>query len=121
MPLPPPEPLGLDEEEDPVEVVVVEDEPDELPDPLPPGVVEVELGAHEAVTLFTGPTPAGTIEAGGVPGGTFTVNVSVCPVSSVTVTLHSSAEAVGKAAIPRTANTDAADPAAILSLRLIDN
>jgi hypothetical protein len=100
---------------------VAEDEPDELPDPLPPGVGEVEVGAHEAETLFTGPTPAGTIETGGVPGGTFTENVSVCPVSNVTVTLHSSAEAVGNAAIPRTANTDAADPAAILSLRLIDN
>ena len=56
-----------------------------------------------------------------VCGGTFTLNVSVCPVRSVTESVHSSAEAIGRAAIPRIAKTDAAEPAAIFSLRRIDN
>jgi hypothetical protein len=81
-----PEPLGLDEE-DPVGPVAEEGD-----EPLEPvvgvGVVDAEVGAHEADTLFTGPTPAGTIWEVGVPGGTFTLKVSVCPVSSVTVTVH---------------------------------
>jgi hypothetical protein len=51
------------------------------------GVVLV-LGWHEAVTFWTGPTPAGTSCEGGVPGGAFTTKVSVWPLSSVTVTVH---------------------------------
>lgn len=86
------------------------------------GVGEVVLfGAQEAETLFTGPTPAGTIEAGGVPDGAVTVKVSVWPVSSVTVSVHWSAEADGIAAIPRTVNTEAAVKAAVFSFRRIDN
>ena len=38
------------------------------------------------------------IEEGGVPGGTLTVKVSVCPVTVLTVTTHVSAEATGIAA-----------------------
>jgi hypothetical protein len=97
----------------------------ELPVPVGPvgvgtvGPVEV-VGVQEAETLLTGPTPAGTIEAAGVPGGTFTLKLSVCPVSSVTVTVHSSAEAVGIAAIPRTANTEAAAIATVFSFRRTD-
>jgi hypothetical protein len=124
LPLFPPEPLGLPGEDE-VPVGPVGAEPDEPDEPLAPvegtGLVDVELGLQEADTFFTGPTPAGTIEAAGVPGGTLTLKVSVCPVSSVTVTEHWSAEAVGRAAIPKTANTDAADPAAIFSFRGIDN
>jgi hypothetical protein len=82
---------------------------------------EEEAGAHEAVALLTGPTPAGTICAAGVPGGTLTLKLSVCPVSRVTVTVHWSADALGSAAIPMTANTDAAVAAAILSFRCFNN
>ncbi len=43
-----------------------------------------------------------------MPAGTFTVKVSVWPVSSVTVTTHVSAEdALGKAAMPTTASNAA--------------
>jgi hypothetical protein len=50
--------------------------------------VELVVGWHEAVTFWTGPTPAGTSCDGGVPGAAFTMKVSVCPLSSVTVTVH---------------------------------
>jgi hypothetical protein len=83
--------------------------------------VAATVGAHEADTLFTTPIPDGTIDMAGVPGATLTLKDSAWPVSSVTVTLHSSAEAIGKAAIPKIANNDAADPAAIFSFRHIDN
>jgi hypothetical protein len=51
-------------------------------------VLVVVVGWHEAVTFWTGPTPAGTSCEGGVPGGAFTTNVSVWPLRSVTVTVH---------------------------------
>jgi hypothetical protein len=124
-----PEPVGCEEDDEPVVVLEDEDEDDEPLDPLDPldpleplgpdGVVDV--GAHDADTLFTGPTPAGTIDEAGVPDGTLTLNDSVCPVSSVTVTVHWSAEAVGIAAIPKIANTEAAVNAAVFSFRRINN
>jgi hypothetical protein len=85
LPLFPPEPFGLaDELDEPVGPVGEDgDGPVEGV-----GTVEDEFGAHDADTLRTGPTPAGTIDAGGVPGGTFTLKVSVCPVNNVTVTEH---------------------------------
>jgi hypothetical protein len=118
----PPEPLGCEEEDDEPVVVLEEDEDDEPLDPVGPvGLVDVGGGAQDADTLFTGPTPAGTICEAGVPGGTLTLNDSVCPVSSVTVTVHWSAEAVGIAAIPRIATTEAAAKAAVFSFLLLNN
>lgn len=120
-----PEGLGCDED-GPVGPLVPEpDEPEPLEPVVPLGVVvvvvPVVVGAHEAETLATGPTPAGTIWAGGVPEGALTLKLSVWPVTSVTVTVHWSAEAVGKAAIPMIANTDATVTAAVFSFRRIDN
>jgi hypothetical protein len=51
-------------------------------------VVVGVLGAHEALTLLIGPMPAGTIAEGAVPAGTLTLKLCVCPVTSVTVTVH---------------------------------
>jgi hypothetical protein len=118
----PPEPFGCEDEEEPVVVPEEEDDDDPL-DPLDPvgPVGLVDVGVHDADTLLTGPTPAGTICEAGVPGGTLTLNDSVCPVSSVTVTVHWSAEAVGIAAIPRIANTEAAVNAAVFSFLLLNN
>ena len=88
------------------------------------GVVPVPvdvLGAvQDAWTLFTGPVPGGTSDEAGVPGGTFTENVSVCPVISVTVTLHWSAEAAGREAIAIVPSAEAAVMARIFSLRPMD-
>jgi hypothetical protein len=121
----PPEPLGCEEDDEPVVVLEDEDEDDDPLDPLDPvdplGLVEVGGGAHDADTLFTGPIPAGSICEAGVPDGTLTLNDSVCPVSSVTVTVHWSAEAVGIAAIPKIANTEAAVNAAVFSFRRVNN
>ena len=50
-----------------------------------------------------------------------TAKLSVCPVTSVTVTVHWSAEAEGIAAMPITANTVATVTAAVLSFRLLSN
>ena len=69
---------------------------------------------------MTGPTPAGTIADGGVPAGTFTLKLSVCPVTSVTVTVHWSADADGIAAMPITAKTVASETTAVFSLRVVD-
>jgi hypothetical protein len=82
--------------------------------------VEVVLGWQEAVTFWTGPTPAGTSCEGGVPGAALTTKVSVWPVRRVTVTVHTSAEAVGSAATPLVSSTDATVMAPIFSLRLLD-
>jgi hypothetical protein len=90
LPFDPPEPRRRDGGE---ELVVV---------PVVVGVVEVlvvgggvdvvvvvgVLGAHEALTLLIGPTPAGTIAEAGVPVGTLTLKLCVCPVIRVTVTVH---------------------------------
>jgi hypothetical protein len=64
--------------------------------------------------------PAGTIWEGGVPGAALTMNVSVCPVSSVTVTVQVSAEAVGSAATALVSSADVKAMAPIFSLRLLD-
>lgn len=85
-----------------------------VPLPLP------ELEVQEAWTLATGPVPGGTRLAGGVPGGALTVKVSVCPVVSVTVTLHTSAEAEGSPARAKPASAEPAATARIFSFRLMD-
>jgi hypothetical protein len=51
-------------------VVVVDDPPEPPPE-------EVEVGAHDASTVFTGPVPGGISADVGVPGGTLTPKVSV--------------------------------------------
>ncbi len=84
-------------------------------------VVVVVVGAHDALTLLIGPSPAGTIAEAGVPAGTLTLKLCVCPVSSVTVTVHSSADAEGIAAIPITPNTVAIVAKAVFSFRLRNN
>jgi hypothetical protein len=89
------------------------------------GVVPIEgpelvlVGTHEARTLLTGPVPGGTSADVGVPGGTLTLKVNVCPVSSVTVTVHWSAEADGSAVIASPASIPHVVATAIASLRLL--
>lgn len=47
-----------------------------VPDEVVTGVVEVVVvGWQEALTPLIGPTPAGTIDEAGVPGGTLTVKL----------------------------------------------
>lgn|SRR5579884_494928 len=81
------------------------------------GEVDVLLGTQEAETLFTGPMLGGTSAEVGVPGGALTVKVIVVPLSSVTVTVHSSAEAAGIDATPSVSRMDPSAAAAILSFR----
>lgn len=99
------------------EVVVVVDV---VVDDVVLGVVLVVVGVeeHDSVTDWTGPVAGRWIEDSGVPGGTFTVNVSLAPPTSVTVTTHVSAEALGSAAIPGTASAVAA-ATATKSFRLL--
>ena len=82
------------------------------------GVVEVVW--QLAVTFWTGGVPGGSICAGGVPGAAVTVNVTVWPSSSVAVTVHWSADAVGMAATPITPRTVPTVQRATFSLWLID-
>jgi hypothetical protein len=93
------------------------------------GVVVVTVGVGEvvvldgwqfAVTLDTGGVPGGSIWEGGVPGAALTVKVNVWPSSSVAVTWHVSAEAVGIAATPIVPRTTPRMVMAIFSLWLID-
>lgn len=46
------------------------------------------VGAQDSDALLTGPVPGGSSDDTGVPGATFTVKDSVCPLSSVTSTVH---------------------------------
>ena len=55
-------------------------------------------GAHDSVSDRTMPMIGSDSEETGVSTGTFTSNVSVCPPTSFTVTVHASADAVGSAA-----------------------
>jgi hypothetical protein len=83
-------------------------------------VVVVAVGVQEAWTFFTGPVPEGTMLEAGVPGGALTSKVRVWPVSSVTVTLHWSAEALGSTAMAMVAMADPAEMARIFSFRRTD-
>jgi hypothetical protein len=62
--------LLLPVEDGGVLVVVVDDPPEPPPE-------ELEVGAHDALTVLTGPVPGGTSADAGVPGGTLTLRVSV--------------------------------------------
>jgi hypothetical protein len=121
-----PDPLvlggGWDEVDDVDDEDEEDDEDDEEDEALTVGVVaeELEEGTHDSEMLLTGPTLDGTRDEGELPAGTSPLNVSVCPVSSVTVTVQVSAEAVGRAAIAMVTNTKLAVPRPILSLRLLD-
>jgi hypothetical protein len=83
-------------------------------------VVLVVVGVQDAWTFLTGPVPAGTRLEAGVPGGALTSKVSVWPVSSVTVTLHWSAEALGSTAMAMVARADPAAMARTFSFRRTD-
>jgi hypothetical protein len=83
------------------------------------GVVELD-GWQFAVTFWTGGVPGGSICAGGVPGGALTVKVTVWPSSRVAVTVHWSAEAVGRADMAITTSTSPTVVNATFSLWLID-
>ena len=83
-------------------------------------VVVVVVVVHEAWTFLTGPVPGGTRLEAGVPGGALTSKVSVWPVSSVTVTLHWSAEALGSTTMAMVASADPAEMARSFSFRRTD-
>ena len=90
--------------------------------------VELELvdggggggAAHDSVTPTIGPLTGSEIDDNGVPGGTLTVNVSLTPPSSVTVTVHVSADAVGSAAIASVTRVAPVAATAITSFRLLN-
>jgi hypothetical protein len=82
------------------------------------GVVVVDpfCDGHDSRTLCAG--PGRFSEETGAPGGSW--NVSTCPLSSVTVTVQSAAEAFGNAATPDTIRTVPADANATLSFRRVN-
>jgi hypothetical protein len=89
-------------------VPVVEVEPD----------VVVEGGAHDSDTEAT-PTLTGSgIADTGVPGGTLTVNDSVCPVTVFTVTTQESAWALDSG-MAATAHRAAATPTSLIHSRAL--
>jgi hypothetical protein len=67
-------------------------------------VAPLPVEEHDSVTLATGIVTGSDREDSGVPGATFTVNVTFPPSTVVTVTTQVSAEATGIAAIPDTAS-----------------
>jgi hypothetical protein len=84
-------------------------------------VVVVVVGDvwHVSEMCATAPLTGSGMSDIGVPGATLTLNVSVCPVTKVTVIVHSSAEAVGTHARSWTPSTDATEMAAISNFRLL--
>lgn len=73
-------------------------------------VVELESGAQDSFSDTTVPWTGSFRLEIGVLGSTLTLNVYVCPPSTVTVTVHASADAIGETAVniatrvvPRTA------------------
>jgi hypothetical protein len=93
-------------------VVVVVLELDELEE-------ELVAGAHVIDSVATTPLIGSFSDDRGVPGGTSTLNVSVTPPTSVTVTVHGSADATGIAASPRTTKMATASDSTARSRRLI--
>jgi hypothetical protein len=101
-------PLGLGAGEeavlvDPVPVWVVVGGEVVAPVVVEPVVGAAAVGAQVSEIEAIGSVIGREICDSGVPGGTFTVNDSFSPPTSVTVITHSSAEAVGSAAIAHTA------------------
>src|ERR1700736_5648782 len=84
------------------------------------GGVVVVPGGQMALTLWTGGVPGGSIAEPGVPGAAFTVKVTTWPSSSVAVTVHWSAEALGIAATAIVARAHPTVTTATFSLWLID-
>lgn len=84
-------------------------------------VLEVEVGVdvHDSLTCETAPLTGSGIEEIGVPGATLTVNDIFCPVISVTVITHVSAEALGIAASAITTSIEHAVKAATTRFRLL--
>jgi hypothetical protein len=108
--------LKLDELLVEVGVELVVDEPvvdEPVDDPVDEPVVVA--GAQLIVSETTTPVIGSDSDETGVPAGTFTGKVNCCPPSSVTVTVHASAEAFGIAARPR---VKTADITAAISFRL---
>jgi hypothetical protein len=87
-----------------------------LVDVEPPLVGDVE---HDSVTLAIGTFTGREIAEIGVPGGTLTVKVRVCPVTVLTVITQVSAE-TGIAASPITTSAAPAVMNPTISLRLLN-
>jgi hypothetical protein len=104
--------------EEPVVVVLVEEELDEVV--VVVVEVEVEVEEQDSVVERTGSVTGSEIEESGVPGGTLTVNESFLPPATVTVITQVSAEAEGIAARPETASTELAATAATTRFRLLN-
>ncbi|MBV9943596.1 MAG: hypothetical protein JO262_15830 [Solirubrobacterales bacterium] len=82
-------------------------------------VVVLVPGGHDCTTLVMGRFTGSGNELAGVPGGTFW-KVKVLPPATVMITVQPLAEALGIAARPSTATTDAKVTAAIFSFRLLN-
>jgi len=78
-----------------------------------------EGAAHDSETPMIGNLTGSDIAETGVPGGTLTENVSFWPPTTVTVTVHCSAEAVGRAASAETTSTALAHDSATIGFRLL--
>jgi hypothetical protein len=109
-----PDPLVVAPEPEPE----VEPEPDPEPVPVPLPELDDE-DWQDSDSLAIGVVIGSEIEESGVPGGTFTVNVSCCPVIVTTEILQTSAAAgggLGSAATDR----NAAPASAISDFRVLD-
>ncbi len=100
------------------ELVLVEWEGGEL---LAVVLVLAGAGAHDSLSETTTPTIGRLRAEIGVPGGTFTLKVSVWPSSSLTVTVHASAEALGSETIANTTSIAPASASILHSFRLSNN
>jgi hypothetical protein len=83
-------------------------------------VAEVVVEEQDSVTDATPTLTGSEIEERGVPGGTSTLKVKVCPSVVLTVITHVSADATGIAAIAMTASTAPAIATATKSFRLLN-
>lgn len=88
------------------------DDVEPLPPPPPPPLLLLVGAAQDSETLAIGTLTGSEMEEIGVPGGTLTVNVSVCPVTVLTVITQVCAEATGieASAITTRVVTTAMDP-----------
>jgi hypothetical protein len=83
------------------------------------GVVVVGVCAHTSETDSTGSVTGNGIEDTGVPAGTFTVNESLAPPATVTVTTQESASAVATGIAARAPHSDTVAISPVHSFRPI--
>lgn len=102
-----------------LEVVRVDDEPDVVDELVVVVVVVDDELVVVVVQVIVSEAIPGMLRGGITPGVELTGTRCWPPPTSVTVTVHGSAEAIGMAAVARTMNAAAAKPSTARSLRLM--